>query len=108
MRTKAGRDVIRKEYRREQGLGKSRRGLLTNDKIQDGIIYYRLRKILSNSFKLWTQQQPKMSTVNAKMVSLLKETEDLVNLLDEPVYIVEMKDSGDIKLCRRSELKKVM
>lgn len=95
MRTKFARDLIRKEHRREQGLSKSENRLLIKQMAQQDVL---------NSLKLWKQIHPKISTVNAKMVSLLKDTEDLVRLLEEPVYLVEMKDSGEIKLCHRRDL----
>jgi hypothetical protein len=94
LKSKLGREII--EKRKEELKSKQRKEL---EKAQ-----HRELKELARD---WTSVRPKIQSINHQMTSLLRETASLVIFLSEPIYLIEMKDSKELKLCRASELKRI-
>lgn len=65
------------------------------------------KKDLIDSYKLWIQLNPKMKQLHYSVKSLLKDFEEIVISLNEPVYIVELADTEEFVICRESEFKQV-
>jgi hypothetical protein len=66
-----------------------------------------LKQKLSVTLKEWDQVRPRMAILNSSMIALLKDTENLVIYLSEPLYLIELRDTKELVICRQSELKKV-
>ena len=94
LKSKIARDII--AHRREE---------LETQKRKDLVKAY--QKELIELDRVWTNAKPKIKSLNSQMTSLLNETEGLVKFLMEPIYVVEMRDTKELKICRASELKKV-
>ena len=57
------------------------------------------------TWKALIKIHPKVSRLNKSLIALLKETENLVISLSEPLYLVEMEDSKELVICKGSDLK---
>ena len=93
LKTKLAKDIIAK--RKEELKIKQRKDLIRA-----------YQKELIETHKMWKEVRPRISSLNSQMTSLLNETEGLVKFLIEPLYLVEIKDTKELKICRASELKK--
>jgi hypothetical protein len=101
MKTELGKSIMREKKAEKSHLRRiieERKKELAKQKAKQDMI---------DSYKLWTQLHPKMDRLTASMKTLLKDTEELVISLNEPLYLVELEDSKEIIICKTSDLKRV-
>ena len=64
-------------------------------------------KFLNAYNALMKQYSPKIQLINKSLSKLLKDTIELKKQLQEPQYLIQMQETGELVICRHSELKKV-
>ncbi len=101
MKTELGRSLVKLELSRKRNL----RRIIQERKKQ--LAKQKAKKDMIDSYKLWIQLHPKMEQLNISVKSLLKDTEELVIDLNEPVYLVELSDTKEIIICKESDLRRV-
>ena len=64
------------------------------------------KKEVISSLNTYIELEPDIQRVHTSLIKLLAEFERLVEELDEPLYIVQMENSGDMLIVRESNLKR--
>lgn len=97
MRTIRARELIRKERREALGLELSKNKELVKKRAQKDVL---------DSYKKLVYLQPRLKDINDKVTILLRDTEELVKSLEEPILLIEIADTKELLLCRPSDVKK--
>jgi len=101
MKTELGKSIMRAKKAEKNHL----RRIIEERKKE--LAKQKAKQELIDSYKLWTQLHPKMDKLTSSVKTLLKDTEELVISLNEPLYLVELEDSKEIIICKASDLKRV-